>query len=377
MAKTIHRQLEDSIVPLLDKGKAVVIYGARQVGKTTLAQELAKRYAHVLYKSCDKAKTAQELSNQNLDYLINLTKGYDALIIDEAQKAQNIGNTIKQLVDAKLPLQIILTGSSSLDLANTIKEPMTGRVFEFKLTPISVVELQGYQPTLLTDLSRLLILGSYPEVITSPAGEAEKIIRGITDQYTFRDILQLSEIKNIEALRRLLTALALQIGSEVSYNELSNLLDISREAVERYIWLLEQSFIIYRLDALSGNPRKLISSRKRKVYFYDLGLRNALINDFRSLAERTDVGALFENFCVNERYKHQLNQDHAVQRYYFRAAANSGEIDLVEMVGAEPKAYEFKWSAGGFRVPLEFKAKYPGVKVKLVNRDNFLGFVKS
>jgi predicted AAA+ superfamily ATPase len=371
----IHRDLQTTIQKYLNKNKAIVIYGARQVGKTTLSLELTKQYAKPLYLSCDNPTNASLFSNASLEKINSITRGYDCLVLDEAQKITNIGNVGKMIVDNKLVKQLLMTGSSSLDLANTVKEPMTGRIFEFKLYPISYHELLSASDYPHIDLEDLLIYGSYPEVVTASSMTAEKIISQISEQYTFKDIFDTAEIRDPGLINRLLIALALQLGSEVSYNELATMLEVNRLTIERYIWLLENAFIVYRLNALTGNPRKMISLRKRKIYFNDLGIRNALVNDFRPLEFRDDKGALFENFCINERNKLFANGDKSFASYYFRSAKTKAELDYVEDFDGTKKAYEFKWKADKFKTPGEFVDKYPTVKPELININKYIDFV--
>jgi predicted AAA+ superfamily ATPase len=366
----IKRSIEKQINAVLGHRKAIVVYGARQVGKTTLAKVIAKKYKTPLLLNCDNASTALELSQSSQESLNSMVSGHDFVLIDEAQKVKNIGNAAKLIIDNNPDVQLFLTGSSSLDLSNTIKEPLTGRVFEYILYPLSYQEIGSYDESITKDWERLLVLGSYPEVVTSNLQIAQKIINQIAEQYSYKDVLQFSEIRDIDAVHRLLTALALQIGCEVSYNELSNTLGISRKSVERYIWLLEQAFIIYRLAALTGNKRKTLSTRKRKIYFYDLGIRNAIIKNFNRLDLRNDVGALFENYCINEKIKKHENFAAVFNKYYFRTATNKGEIDYVEEIGGKMNAFEFKWSNGNAKVPLEFKNKYPKVNMTVINKNN-------
>ena len=212
-------------------------------------------------------------------------------------------------------------------------------------------------------------------MVTSSSLLAEKIISQISEQYTYKDVFDIAEIRDPGLIRRLLIALALQLGNEVSYNELATTLEVNRLTVERYIWLLENAFIIYRLDALTGNPRKMISLRKRKIYFNDLGIRNALINNFSPLHLRDDAGSLFENFCINERNKLFANSNKGYANFYFRSAKTKTELDYVEDFDGSKKGYEFKWKSDKFKIPSEFIAKYPTVVPKLINNNNYIDFV--
>jgi hypothetical protein len=369
----IQRQLQPQIEAALFKGKTLVLFGPRQVGKTTLAQ--AVREAHPeksAYVSCDLPEVQKLLREPRLEDLRRFVADRQLLVLDEAQRVEGIGLALKILHEHFPKTQFLVTGSSSFELGKSVKEPLTGRKREFLLYPISLAELAAQHDfTALRELlPRLLRFGSYPEAITS--AEPAEIVRAIADDYLFRDILELENFKSVALLRSLLEALALQLGNEVSTNELSQVVGISRETVERYLDLLERSFIVYRLRALSRNSRKEIA-RSRKVYFYDLGIRNALIKNFNDLHLRNDVGALWENFCVNERVKHNHYTGRMVNPWFWRTY-DQKELDFVEESGGRFAAFEFKWGGGPARGAKAFQATYPSSTVEVIEPGNVWDF---
>jgi len=290
----------------MSSNKIVIIYGARQVGKTTLANQIiTKLDLKTLKINADERKYNDVLSSCDLAKLKSLVAGYELLFIDEAQRIENIGVNLKILADNLKDLKIIVTGSSSFDLANKIKEPLTGRTWTYNLYPLSFLELsESYNQFELKELlDNFLIFGAYPEIFTSEnMKDKKKLLEEITQSYLYKDILELDSIKKSDKLYKLLKLLAWQIGQEVSLTELSNSLDLSYKVVEKYIELLEKSFVIYRLSAFSKNLRKEVS-KKNKIYFYDLGIRNALIDNLKPISDRNDLGQLFENFLISERLK--------------------------------------------------------------------------
>jgi len=299
------------------------------------------------------------------------------IVIDEAQRVENIGLTLKILIDAHPELNIIATGSSSFDLANKIKEPLTGRSIELRLLPLSLAEIKdhfGYQPRQLEGVyEKLMRYGGYPHVFEMDAKQAEQELRTIASQYIYKDTLELVEVRQQQLLPKLLQALALQIGNEVSYHELGVLLGVKLETVARYITLLEHSFIIHRLPALTGNQRSQLSNRKRKIYFYDLGIRNALISNFNELSIRTDTGALWETLCVNERIKLHASKQDFVDMYYWRGIY--GQVDLVENYSGKWRAFECRWNEDKFRIPKYFREKFPDINVELLNQKTLSQFI--
>lgn len=366
------RTIKTHVVSKLGNGKAVIIYGPRRVGKTTLVKDLLKSYpeSERLYLDCDFEDVRDALAPKSLTYLESTIGQATCVVIDEAQRVPNIGLTIKILVDNRPDIQVIATGSSSFDLANRIKEPLTGRAFSFNLYPLSVAEL-GVKNALdlKSRLESLLVFGSYPLVVGQGNSDARAELGTVAESYILKDVAELADLRQREILPKLLTTLALQIGGEVSYHEIAGLLGVSPQTIERYIVLLEDAFIVYRLDALLGNQRNVLSNRKRKVYFYDLGIRNALIGNFNALELRGDVGQLWENFCVNERIK-STAYDNAPKRFYWRGVY--GEVDLVEERAGVFSAAEFTYTSEKVRTPKYFAEGYPEAALKVVGRDSLV-----
>lgn len=378
MDKMINRLI---LKPILDKlsksNKIIIIYGARQVGKTTLVEEIiAHLDIKILKINADERKYHDILSSCDLDKMKSLVSGYELLIIDEAQRIENIGINLKILADGMKELKIIATGSSSFELANKIKEPLTGRTWTYNLYPLSFLELSKMRNDfeLKSQLDNSLIFGAYPEVFTTEnLNDKKKLLQEISSSYLYKDILKLENIKKSEKIYKLLKLLAFQISQEVSINELAVNLELSHEKVRKYLDLLEKSFIIFRLPALSKNPRKEIA-KKDKIYFYDLGVRNVVIGNLNFLADRNDQGALFENFLVSERIKKNRYQEKFVSNYFWRAYTGS-EIDYVEEEAGKFRAYEFKYGKNKVRMPQKFFDSYGKSEFKVINKDNFLEFI--
>ncbi len=363
----------------IGKGKAIILYGARQVGKTTLIKHLVERLnLSSFYLNCDNPDTRSQLENKNQQELKNLIGNNELIIIDEAQRVQNIGLTIKILVDNFPQQQIIASGSSSLDLANSINEPLTGRKFSFSLYPISFNEYFSSQVNSL-DISRglnsLLQFGSYPEILTQTNIEdKERNIRELAGDALFKDIYTFQKIKNPSVLRTLLQALAFQIGSEVSYNELAQTVGIDKKTIESYVDLLEKNFIIFRLSAFSRNLRNELKKSK-KIYFVDLGIRNVLINNFQDLTSRNDVGSLWENFCVVERIKLQAYSNLYSNNYFWRTY-DGAEIDFVEERNGNLFGYEFKWNKNKkTKEPSSWRTGYPEATWKNITPESIKEFL--
>ena len=368
------RALQSVLEASLFRGKLIVVYGARQVGKTTLCRAILQRYTGPsLYLSCDEPDIRAALSNRTSTELGALMGNRILVVIDEAQRVRNIGLTLKLLIDNFPHIQIIATGSSSFSLSNDIAEPLTGRKIEFHLPPLASAELLERENWLESQrlLERRLRYGLYPGVVASddPAGA----VLEIANSYLYRDALEYQAVRSPEALRRLLQALALQIGSEVSYNELGNLVGLDKNTIFRYVDLLEKAFIIFHLPPLSRNLRKELG-KLRKVYFYDLGVRNALINNFNPLDLRQDVGALWENFFISERLKYNANRRRYVNAYFWRTH-DRYELDYVEEEGGRWLAYECKWSDKKWQPPVPFTQAYPNSEVQIVHRENYLTFL--
>jgi len=372
----IQRALQGHIEACFFKGKAIIIYGARQVGKTTLIRAIQDKLAETdsLYLNCDEPDLRSRLTEVTSTELKALTGRKKIIFIDEAQRVKNIGITLKLLIDNFPDRQVVATGSSSLDLSNEIVEPLTGRKYEFQLFPFSLAELR--QKYSLLEIKRLLetrmILGMYPEIEEKP-DEAEVLLKALASSYLYKDVLQYQNLKRPELLEKLLIALALQIGSEVSYNELANMLGVNKETIVNYILLLEKAFVIYRLSPFSRNLRNELA-KLRKIYFYDTGIRNALINNFNPVQRRQDVGRLWENFMISERLKINSCRGNSVNTYFWRTHQQQ-EIDYLEERNGVLSGFELKWKGGKKRAPKVFLSAYPGSRMEFVDRETYDQFV--
>lgn len=373
----IPREIEKKIHDKLFKKKIVIIYGARQVGKTTLVKNLLKKYPNKsLYLNCDELDIRSALTDKTSTEIKAFLGENKLIVLDEAQRVRNIGLTLKLIVDNFPELQIVATGSSSFELSNKIIEPLTGRKFEFYLYPISYNELKNYYTSdleLRRHLERRIIYGMYPETVLHSGEEEKEVIKSITSSYLYKDILAFQNIKNPEVLEKLLQTLALQIGNEVSYNELSQIVGVDKNTISNYIQILEQAFIIYRLSPFSRNIRNELK-KLRKIYFWDTGVRNALINNFNALDLRQDTGALWENFLINERIKNNHNKNRNFNKYFWRTHSQQ-ELDYIEENGGEICAFEFKWKKQKFRPPSLFVGGYKGSTVELIHNENFKKFL--
>ena len=375
MYMIIIRHIQKDLEEALFKGKIVAIYGARQVGKTTLVQKILEKYKNdSLYLNCDEPDVREALTNKTSTELKSFIGSSRLVVIDEAQRIKNIGLTLKLFADNFPVTQIIATGSSSFELSGKISEPLTGRKIEFFLYPFSIEELEQIYSHLEMDrlLEDRLIFGMYPGVIFA-GPDREKRVRELATSYSYKDVLAYQDIRNPELLEKLLQALALQIGSEVSYTELAQLLGVNKVTIANYIRILEQAYIVIQVVPFSRNIRNELK-KKRKIYFVDLGLRNALINNLNPVSLRQDVGALWENFMVIERVKRNNNLGITANIYFWRTTAGK-EIDYVEDSGGILSGYEFKWKKNNFTVPKEFLSAYSGSTVKLITRHNYLEFL--
>lgn len=371
----IQRLIENNIKNDFNKGKIIVVLGARQVGKTTLFNSIIDDQGSVLKLNCDDYDDRLDLENKTSTELKNLIANHKVVIIDEAQRVENIGLTLKIIADLKLDAQVLVTGSSSLELSSKINEPVTGRIFEYKLFPLSLSEMARH--TSEREENRLLeqrmIYGLYPEIVTNPS-DNKRLLTSLANNYLYRDLLSYQGIKKHDVLHKLVRALAFQIGSEVSYNELSNLLGIDKETVESYINLLEKCFVVFRLSSFSRNMRNEIKKGK-KIYFYDNGIRNALISNFAPLEMRQDAGALWENFMISERIKRNAYCNDYSQLFFWRTKQQQ-EIDLIEEKDGRLFAYEFKWnSKKKSKLPTSFENNYSDIEFKVINRENYWEFV--
>jgi hypothetical protein len=371
----IKRELTKSIEKYLFKGKILMLFGPRQVGKTTLVKKLLEEHnSEEGYYNCEILSVKRQLEREDPYSTKKFLGDHKIIVLDEAQRITNIGLVLKQLIDTFPNIQIIATGSSSFDLANKINEPLTGRALEFKLYPLSVQELLGeYSKVVVSEkLDDILIYGLYPEVYLSSRDLSIKLLENISSNYLYKDILELQEVKKSSILVKLLELLALQLGSEVSINELALKLQVNHNTVERYIDLLEKAFVIFRLRGFSRNLRKEIS-KKDKIYFYDIGIRNAILNRFNRLELRDDVGALWENFLIVERRKY-LGDSHQFNQYFWRTHDRK-EIDYIEEREGKIEAYEFKWNKTSAKKPSDFFDAYPESSFEVINRNNFFEFV--
>ncbi len=372
----IKRMLEKNVVKKFFKGKAILILGPRQVGKTTLVKYLTGKFKDsLLFLNGDEADAREFLTNTTSSALKKIIGKNKVIVIDEAQRIENIGLTLKLLVENFPSRQIIATGSSSFELSNKINEPLTGRKFEYHLYPLSFHEMSNHTSILEERrlLEHRLIYGYYPEVVTS-SGEEKDILRELSGSYLYKDIFSFEQIKKPMLLEKLLQALALQIGSEVTYQELGRLVGADCVTVERYIDLLEKTFVIFKLPSLSRNIRNEIK-KGRKIYFYDCGIRNAIIKSFNPLSMRQDVGTLWENFLISERIKSNHYSNKWVNAYFWRNHAQQ-EIDYIEEYEGKFHAYEFKWNPKKkAKFSKSFINGYPDSDTEVISTENFDSFV--
>lgn len=375
----IKRILEKQIIKRLIKTKkSVILYGPRQVGKTTLAKSIIEKIGlKTLFINADDKIYNDVLSSQDLNKIDGLISGYQLIFIDEAQKIENIGINMKLIIDSHPEIRILATGSSSFDLSNKVSEPLTGRVWTYTLFPISCEELidESSEFECNRDLENHLLYGSYPELFRyKNLKDKVAYLKQLTNSYLYKDILEYADIKYADKINKLLRLIALQIGSEVSLSELGNSLDISKETVVRYLDLLEKSFVIYTLRGFSRNLRKEVT-KMNKIYFIDLGVRNSIIENFNSLELRNDCGALWENFLIIERMKKNQYHQNFVSPYFWRL--NTGaEMDYIEDGDGKLIAYEFKFGKKNSKSKESWLKNYPGSTFKLINQKNYLDFLK-
>jgi predicted AAA+ superfamily ATPase len=372
----VNRALQKVLREKWNSGKVMILIGPRQVGKTTLLKSLCETEGDYLFINGDNSEDRIQLENAGENKLRSLIGNYKTVFFDEAQRISNIGLILKIIHDQIKGVRLLVSGSSALEIANSMNEPLTGRKWEYNLYPLSWNELKAHFGYLQhhRNIPNYLIYGTYPEVITTPA-DAENILKQIAGSYLYKDLLQYQGIRKPEVLDKLLLALALQIGSEVNFNELSRTVGVDRATVEQYISLLEKAFVIFRLHPLARNVRNEINT-SRKIYFYDNGIRNTIIGNFKSLEFRQDAGALWENYIISERVKlHSYNGWHG--RSYFWRTYLQQEIDLVEEIDGSFSAFEFKWSNKKTKkkFPLTFLENYPINHTMIVspeNADDFL-----
>jgi uncharacterized protein len=371
----IDRILRSEIERRWDSGKAIIILGPRQVGKTTLLRQICSEKGTFLFLNGDDRTLVQHLENANEALLRQIIGKHKTVFLDEAQRVRGVGLTLKIITDQMPDVRLLVSGSSSLDLATELNEPLTGRKWEFYLYPISWAELVQSKGFLEArgQLEQRLVFGMYPEVINQ-TGDEREVLGQLSGSYLYQDVLQYGNIRKPELLEKLLTALALQLGAEVSYNELSQLLQVDRQTVEQYISLLEKAFIIFRLKPLSRNLRNEIGS-SRKIYFYDNGIRNAILADFKQPALRSDIGALWENFLVSERRK-LLEYQRMWHKSYFWRTYQQQEIDYIEESDGAFSAWEMKWNPKRkAKFPKTFLNAYHPAATTVLHPGNFESFL--
>jgi len=377
----IDRIIKKSIVSWLFKGKILIIYGARRTGKTTLAKQIISELGKKsLYLSCDTATVKMALRDPEPDKIKTFFGDNEVVVLDEAQHILNIGLVLKTFCDKFGDVQIIATGSSSFDLANKINEPLTGRAIEFILYPLSVSEYVGAfgMPSYKSNEEMFMRFGMYPEIIGKSEIIATTLLKNIETNYLFKDIFAFEEIRKPQLLHDLLTLLALQLGSEVSPHELAQKLSVSAVTVDRYLDLMEKTFVIKRLRALSRNGRNEVRSNF-KVYFIDIGLRNAIIRNFNPLNIRQDIGGIFENFFIMERVKYMNNIGGFMNAYFWRTY-DQKEIDYIEESMGTFTGYECKFSRKAHAKDVStkrFLSLYASSKVYIVHRENYQQFLQS
>jgi len=369
----IKRLLEHDIQDRLFQGKALVVIGPRQVGKTTLIRQLLADRPH-LFLNGDDPDVRQRLDGISTSGLKSIIGSNRLVFFDEAQRIPGIGQTLKLITDQLKGVQVLVTGSSALELGDQTRESLTGRKVEYKLFPVSWEEFESGTGYLEAEqqLEERLIFGMYPEIISRRA-DSIMLLKEITGGYLYKDILSLAGIRKPETLDKLLKALALKVGNEVSYNELSQILEVDKITVMKYIDLLEKTMVVFRLTSFSRNIRNEIRNN-RKIYFHDNGIRNAIINNLNPLDLRTDKGALWENFLVSERIKYQAYHQVLASNYFWRNKQKQ-EIDFVEESGGFITAWEFKWSsAKAKKIPSAFREQY-NAEGKIIHRGNFREFI--
>jgi len=371
----ITRLSENQIKSDLFKGKIIILYGARQVGKTTLVQKILSDFGNEgRYLNCEILSVEQSLRDAEPEKLKAFLGNYKLLVLDEAQNIPNIGKILKVITDNIKDIQIIATGSSSFELASKTAEPMTGRVIHHTLYPLSTLEMRDEKDWITVDaqLEKLLRFGSYPEVYTSNDEDAIKKLNELSSSYLFKDLFKFEGIKKSSLLKNLIVSLALQISNEVTYNELAVKLGVNHLTIQKYIDLLEQSFVIFKLNSFSRNLRNELS-KAFKIYFYDNGMRNALINNFNPLSLRNDVGALWENFCISERFKSNAYRGKNMNSYFWRTY-DQKEVDYVEESAGKITGYELKYSEKQkLKVPKTFSETYDA-EVHKIDKGNYWKF---
>lgn len=371
-----HRLVFDLIERNLFKGKVIVLFGARRTGKTTLVKSLIAKYGGK-YVNCELQENTELLQQANSILLADFIGNQKLIVFDEAQHISNIGLILKVLVDTFPQVQFVATGSSSFELANQVSEPLTGRTRQYLMFPLSLQELHQVHELvyLQANLESYLCYGLYPQVLTESAENKLEELIDIANNYLYKDVLQFETLKKPDLLQKLLQALALQCGSEVSLNELAQTTGTSVHTITRYLDLLEKSFVIFRLRALSRNLRKELN-KSQKVFFFDTGIRNAILRNFTSLSLRTDAGGLWENFCIAERLKYNANNRRFVNTYFWRTY-DQQEIDYIEEKDGQFNCFEFKLNPKAKqKIPAAFKQAYPDATFTTISPGNFYELFK-
>ena len=369
----IPRNLKSNIEKRVGSGKAIIVSGARQVGKTTLILDIINSDDYLLLNG-DDPRTRTILNEPNTEEIKMIIGNHKVVFIDEAQRINGIGLTMKIITDQFKHVQLFVSGSSSFEIANMINEPLTGRKWEYTLYPISWEEFENHYGFLKADqqLENRLVYGFYPDVLNNP-GDEVAVLRNLVNSYLYKDILSNSTIRRPDILDKLVQALALQVGDEVNYSELGQLIGVDKKTIIKYIEILEKGYVIFRLGSFSRNVRNEIKTNK-KIYFYDNGVRNMVIGNFDSLDVRVDKGALWENFLISERIK-QINYKKSLVRAYFWRTKQQQEVDFVEEDAGKISGYEFKWKGKiNFKLPKTFSNRYDS-RNYLIDRNNFREFV--
>ncbi|MHC4871971.1 MAG: ATP-binding protein [Planctomycetota bacterium] len=372
----IERIYKYHLIESLKPGRAWILYGPRRAGKTFLFKHLLSDYqGKILEATGEDLIIRNALESESVEHIKSFFSAYDLIFIDEAQKINNVGLGLKMLVDNCPEIKVIATGSSSFELANQVGEPLTGRKFTSVLYPVSLLELHSQKGNayIYQKLNQFLIFGMYPEVLEEKSEKGKvRLLNELRDSYLYKDILELENIKNPRKLGQLLTLLAFQVGKEVSLSELGNNLDMNKITVERYLDLLEKTFVVKRVQGFSRNLRKEIT-KSHRYYFLDNGILNAVINNYNDISLRNDTGLLWENFVFIERIKKNHYLENWAQPYFWRTY-DQQEIDLIEETGGKLNAYEFKWKPKKSRAPIAWAKNYPEAGYDTITQENFINF---